>query len=236
MTANHARNTLDLIEKLDRRVKDLEAARAAGAQFALCTSTTHPANPPVGRQILETDTGLTAMWTGTAWLYPPQLLAQQTLGAAGAISLPVPAGGHFNTLHVVWTGASTTGGTATYMCCRLNSDGSTSYAWDFNQASNSSASSAGSGGTAAQIQIGTLSAAGGTPGYLGSGSFLIPNANGSTYKEPTGFSNSQNAANNGFSGTYGGIWLSTAAIASIQLFALAGSLTAGSSAWLYGMP
>lgn len=221
-----------------RRVAVLEAqvAQLTTGPVA-CTSTTHPANPTVGMPIFETDTKLTAMWNGTAWQYPPQLLAQQSLGSSGTISLPVPAGGHFSTLRVVWTAASTTGGTATYMCCRFNNDSSSSsYEYQFNQANITSQSSSGNTVTEAQTRVGTLNSAGGTSGYLGSGEFIVPNANGATFKELTGFSNSINAVANAFSGTYGGQWLSTAAVTSIQLLALSGSLIAGSAAWLYGMP
>lgn len=35
----------------------------------ICTSTTRPAAPILGQQIYETDTGLTYIWTGTAWTF-----------------------------------------------------------------------------------------------------------------------------------------------------------------------
>lgn len=213
---------------LERRIAQLTTGPVA------CTSTTHPASPTVGMPIYETDTGLTAMWTGTAWLYPPQLLAQQTLSSSGSISLPVPSGGHFNTLRVVWTAASTAGGTATYMCARFNNDSGTNYEYQFNQANTTSQSSAGNTATEAQTRVGTLNASGGTSGYLGTGEFLIYNANGSQFKEPVGISNSINSVANAFSGTYGGQWLSTAAVTSIQLLAFSGSLVTNSTASLYG--
>lgn len=236
MSVNHSRDVLDDLDNLRRRIRDLEASRTLGAQTFPCTSTTRPANPAVGRQILETDTGLQAYWSGTAWVYPPQLLYRQTLSALGsAITLPVPSGGHFNNLRVIWTGASNSGGTATYMCCRLNNDSSSSdYTWQFNQASGTTQSSAGATATDSEIRVGTLAEAGGTAGYLGGGEFVIPNATGSTYKVVTAYSNSQNGVTSGFSGTYGGLWPFTAAITSVQLVAASGSLIAGSTASLYG--
>ena len=80
-----------------------------------------------------------------------------------------------------------------------------------------------------------MAAATATAGYLGSGEFTIPNASGSTYKVATGHSTSANANNNGYSGTYGGLWQNTAAVTSVTLLPLAGQLVAGSSAYLYGM-
>lgn len=84
MTANHSTDLLDLIGKLSRRVSDLEASRTLGAQAAVCTSTTHPSSPAIGRRVFETDTGLEAFWTGSAWVYPPQRIAKQQLSASAA--------------------------------------------------------------------------------------------------------------------------------------------------------
>lgn len=167
---------------------------------------------------------------------PPPRLDHQTLSVATpTITLNVPSGTKYGTLRVVWAGASNSGGSATYMCARFNNDSSSAdYIWQFNQASGTAQSSTGTTTTDSELRVGTLAEAGGTAGYLGGGEFVIPNANGSTFKVVTGFSNSQNAVANGFSGTYGGLWLSTAAITSIQLVALSGSLIAGSTASLYG--
>lgn len=169
-----------------------------------------------------------------------QRLDSKTLSVA-ASSLPaltVPSGSAYSTLRVAWSGRSAAGGTADYMCLRLNGDTSSShYVWDFNQSNGATNSSAGSGGTDGHIRVGTLAASGATAGYIGSGEFVIPSANGTTaFKAPTGFSNSANASNNAFSGTYGGLWLSTVAVASITLFALNGNLAAGTTATLYGLP
>jgi hypothetical protein len=237
MAPKHPRTTEGLIDQLAKRVEQLQNALARGPILPSYTSATLPASPPTGLEVLVTDLGLRAYWNGSAWIYPPQRIGSQTLAAPGTITIPVPAAAAaaFSTLRVTWAGAGTTAGTATYMCLRLNGDSSTSsYVWQFNQASGTAQSSIGSSGTAAQIQIGTLAGAGGTAGYLGSGEFTIPNPGGSAYKAPAGISNSSNSPTGTFSGSYGGQWLSTAAVASITLLALSGSLTAGSTATVYG--
>lgn len=200
------------------------------------TSTTHPANPATGQPIYETDTGLEARWSGLAWVYPPQKIAEQVLtGSTASVtfsSLPQA----FTSFRVIWSGRSDNASGATYMCVRFNNDSSNSYLWQINQANNNSLTGSGnSGGTVGQIQIGTIAAATATSGYFGSGEFTIPNATGSQYKAPTGYSTSMNATNNGYAGAYGGLWLNTAAITSITLLPLNGNLVTGSSMALYGM-
>lgn len=68
-----------------RRVATLERqiAQLTSGPVAV-TSTTHPASPWAGMQIYETDTGLSAYWSGTAWKYPPQLIAKQVLTSSAA--------------------------------------------------------------------------------------------------------------------------------------------------------
>lgn len=176
-----------------------------------------------------------------------QQIAQLTAGAmldqkvltapSPSIGLAVPSG-NFGTLRVAWTARSDyISGAATYMCLRLNGDSGTSYVWQINQANNTTSGPGNSGGATSLIQIGTMAAATASAGYLGSGEFIIPNATGSQFKAPSGYSTSMNATTNGYSGTYGGLWLSTAVVTSITLFAKDGNnLIAGSSAYLYGMP
>lgn len=236
MTANHSRTPLDVIELLDRRVKALEAARAGGAQYALCTSTTHPA-PSLGRQILETDTGLVAYWNGTAWIYPPQRIGQKLLTAsAPSIVLPVPAGPAFSTLRVAWSARSDySGGSATYMYLQLNGDTNTThYDWQINQASGSTSSPGASPSAVGQIEVGTMPAATATSGYVGGGKLTIANASGTTFKAVAAHSTSMETTTSGFSGSYGGDWLQSVPITSITLSPQFGNFVAGSAAYLYG--
>lgn len=224
--------------RLFQRVSVLERQLArvvAGAMPA--TSATHPSNPATGMRIYETDTGLEAYWSGTAWVYPPQLIAKSVLtGSASSIPLSVPSGPAFSVLRVAWTARSDNAGFATYMCLRLNGDSGNNYLWQINQVNiASTAGSGNSGALTSLIQIGTMAGGTATSGYLGSGEFTIPNAAGNTYKAPEGHSTSTNSTTNSYSGTYGGLWLNTSAVTSITLLAGAGNLVAGSSAYLYGM-
>lgn len=233
---NHSRTPLDVIELLDRRVKALEAARAAGAQYALFTSTTHPANPATGQQILETDTGLYAYWNGSAWIYPRQRLGQKLLTASAAsITLPVPAGPAFSTLRVAWSARSDySGGPATYMYLQLNGDAATThYDWQINQASGSVMSPGASPSAVGQIEVGTMPAATATSGYVGGGELTIANASGTTFKAISAHSTSMETITSGFSGTYGGDWLQSVPISSITLSPQFGNFVAGSAAYLY---
>jgi len=237
MTANHTRTPLDVIELLDRRVKALEAARAAGAQYGLCTSTTHPANPTTGLQILETDTGLRAYWSGSAWIYPPQRIGQKLLTAsAPSITLAVPTGPAFSTLRVAWSARSDySGGSATYMYLQLNGDTTTThYDWQINQGSGSVTSPGASPSAVGQIEVGTMAAATATSGYVGGGEITIANASGTTFKAVSAHSTSMESVSSGFSGTYGGDWLQSVPISSITLSPQFGNFVAGTAAYLYG--
>jgi len=236
MTANLPRDVLDAIAKLAADVSSLQASLGRGSQPALPTSTTHPSNPTLGQPIYETDTGLTAYWNGAAWAYPPQLIGKKALTAATpSITLPVPAGPAFNTLRVAWNARSDSATTATYMLLQLNGDTNAAhYDWDDNQASGATPGPAASPGTVSSIQVGTMAAATATAGYLGVGELVIPNAAGANFKGISAHSTSMITSSSGYSGTYGGLWLSTAAVTSITLFPLAGNFAPGSAAYLYG--
>ncbi|HEY0932367.1 MAG TPA: hypothetical protein VGD91_01385, partial [Trebonia sp.] len=60
---------LHRVEMLERQIAQLTSGPVA------VLSTAHPTPPVLGQQVLETDTGLTAQWNGTAWVYPPQRIA-----------------------------------------------------------------------------------------------------------------------------------------------------------------
>lgn len=234
MTANHSRDLRDLLSNLKRRVEDLEANRTLGSRPFVCTSTTHPSAPATGQPIRETDTGLDALWNGSAWEYPPQLISQQTLiNPAASIAVLIPAVG-FSTLRVVWSGLSNDTGSATYLGVRFNGDTGNNYLWQYHQINTTTTGGANSGGVTDRIRVATMPAASATANYVGAGEFVISNASGSTYKATSGRSTAITSTTTGFSGTYGGMWLSTAAITSLTLLPLGGSLLAGTSVSVYG--
>jgi hypothetical protein len=64
MAPIHSRKIEDLIVDLGAKVAALQSARAQGPILASYTSTTLPANPPTGLEVLVTDLGLRAYWNG----------------------------------------------------------------------------------------------------------------------------------------------------------------------------
>jgi hypothetical protein len=217
------------VATLERQIAQLTSGPVA------VTSSTHPASPVPGQQVLETDTGLTAQWSGTTWVYPPQRLDQKMLaGTAASITLHVPTAPAFSALRVTWSARGDNATPATFMCVQLNGDTAARYVWQLNQANVAAVAGGNSAGAVTQIEVGTMAAATASAGYVGSGEFVIPNASGATFKGVSGHSTSENAAANGYSGSYGGLWAATAAITSITLFPLNGNLVAGSAAYLYG--
>lgn len=211
-----------------------QIANASMGAFAV-TSTTHPANPTTGMRIFETDTGLEAYWNGSSWVYPRQLIAKTLLGSTQpSIPFTVPTGPAWSVLRVAWSARGDNASPATFMCVRLNSDSTNNYVWQENQTHNATAGGGNSGAATNLIEVGTMAAASAASGYIGSGEFTIPNASGTTFKGVSGHSTSMNALNDGYSGTYGGLWAQSVAVSSITLLPLNGNLVAGSAAYLYG--
>lgn len=242
MTANHSRNVLDLIESLKSRVADLEATRVLGAQAAVCTSTTHPANPAPGRMILETDTGLHAMWNGSAWQYPPQQIAKVVVGTATS-SVRIPASGsipqNFTNLRLVISGRSDGTTAVGYDSASMRFNGSTSgYNWNsyFAAQGAASVSTASATGQSAMQCAEIWNAHFGTParGYV---VLDIPN-----YSDTSGIkgfvASSAGVSDSGSAGllqTYTGFWSGTPrAITSIDLLMSVGNWTSDSTFTLYG--
>lgn len=165
-----------------------------------------------------------------------QVLDSKVLTATTpSITLSVPPGSAFSTLRVAWTARSDNASAATYMCMQLNGDTANHYIWQINQANNATMGPGNSGGATNLIQVGTIAAASSTSGYVGGGEFSIPNASGTTFKAPNGYSTSMQSTTTGYSGSYGGLWLVSTAVISITLFPLAGNFIAGSAAYLYGV-
>jgi hypothetical protein len=142
----------DMIVRLQQRVQTLESqvAAAAGA-FAMqsVTSATHPANPVVGAQILESDTGLTAYWSGSAWVYPPKLIYSTAVSSGSSVRLP--ASGSipqvFDNLRLIATvkSSGTTAGSLDPVTLQFNAS-SSGYNWNSIQLTQGSATPTGTSG------------------------------------------------------------------------------------------
>lgn len=229
----------DMIVRLQQRVATLESqVAAANGAFAMqpVTSSTHPANPVVGAEILETDTGLTAYWSGSAWVYPPQLIGEQSVAAAGtAAFMQVPVVGSWSSLTVKWTGRSNNVSAATGCNLTFN-NATTNYLWQQTEGNNSTLTTTPSGGTAANIHIGTMPAANATASYFGHGQFSVGTPSGSNFKVAVGEAAGFTLTTDSRLGIYGGQWNSAAAITLITLTPAAGSWVGGSWMGVYGEP
>lgn len=193
-----------------------------------CLSTSHPANPAVGTQILETDTGAVGTWNGTAWQFAPTPIGTVTVTGSSVanITIAVPAG--FSALSCIWNARSAQAAVVVNMGLRFNGDTSNSYLWQEFQVENATSSAANSGGVSSYIQIGVAPAASATASYFGTGSFTVTNPSSSVFKSAVGVSYATDSTTDQFVGPYGGQWANTGAITSVTLVATAGNLVVGS--------
>jgi len=239
VTANHSRDVLDALEDLKRQVADLQGSRTLGAQAAPCTSITRPANPTVGRRIYETDTGLEAYWSGTVWVYPPQLIAKQVL-AASAASVTfsgIPQG--FTNLRLLISARSDGTGASGYDPANLQLNGVTTATYNWNTIWSTQGSGAvsatGSNGVTSMQCAEIWNSHFGTVGR-GIATIDIPN-----YASPNGLRSftSQSAASDagtaGITQVYSGCSLVTGAITSLTVLMGTGNFISPSEFSLYGL-
>lgn len=230
----------DMVNKLQQRVAVLESqqALAAGAYAALSvTSSTHPASPVVGAQILETDTGLTAVWNGSAWMYPPQLIASVVLsGSQTSVTFSsIPQ--VFRDLRMVVAAKSSGTTAASYDSAILQFNGVTSgYNWNsvwaaFGGSANTASASSASGAQVMEVWNNLHTTAG-----RGLTEICIPNyATTGNYKGFTSVSGAGDGGTAGIVQTYTGTLNGgTAAVTSVTLTMNTGQFMAGSTFNVYG--
>lgn len=234
----------DMIVRLQQRVQTLESQVAAGAgTYAVLpvTSSTHPANPVTGAEILETDTGLTAYWSGAAWVYPPQLITSVVLsGSQTSVLLPqsgsIPQVFNNLRLYVAAKSSGTTAGSLDPATIQFNGV-STGYNWEVGSvlqgASSVSASTTNSASASQCMQVWNNLHV--TPGR-GNAVIDIPNYSGTANFK--GFISHSSASDGGSSGGMqwysGGLNNVTSAITSLTLAMTVGQFMADSSFFLYG--
>lgn len=215
------------VAALERQVAQLTSGQVS------VTSTTHPASPWAGMQIYETDTALTAYWSGTAWVYPPQVLWSRTLGATTA-SVTTPAlPAVFNFLRLDWRVHLTTGG-PTDLLMQVDSDTTAHYLWAKDEAV-SGASTAVHGGSAQNFM--KVGAVGGSTGnYYATGSLSIAGWHGGTaHLAVSGTSTLFDTNSVDYVGTYGGLFAAPPPHTSLTVFPAANSFVAGSQFLLVGL-
>lgn len=236
MSANHARDVLDLVHLLKGRVSDLQANQALGAQAYPCLSTGHPANPRPGRVIVETDTGLYAYWNGAAWVYPPQLIAQQAVSATAASITFNNIPQSFTNLELVATARSDGTGASGYdtAAVQLNAvtSGYNGISIFSTQGSNVASGSSGTSQTSITCAH-VWNAHFGTAGR-GIARVSIPNySNASGQKGLTSLTAASDASANGVARFYTGFSTVTAAITSLTMLMNTGNFTSATFS-LYG--
>ncbi|QOR55828.1 MAG: hypothetical protein YHS30scaffold324_60 [Catenulispora phage 69_17] len=206
------------------------------------TSTTHPPNPAAGMQIYETDTGLTATWTGTAWSYPPQLVAQAVLTGSQS-SVRLPASGSlpqvFTNLRLVISAKSDGTGAAGYDSAFLQFNGITtaSYSWNSVFSVQGGAPTNASGLGASSMQCAEIWNAHFGSAGRGLVTIDIPNYSGtSNLKIFSGVSTAIDGGNISIQQWYSGALgaSNTAAISSLTVSMGTGNFVSGSVFCLYG--
>lgn len=230
-----------------QRMTDVETrlTAAVGAYAAIpCTSSARPANPVVGCQILETDTGLTAIWSGTTWVYAGMQLLHRTVLGAPAATVRLPGSGSFpqvfTTLQVVISASGTSTVSAGYDAASMQVNGVTSgsYTWQSHYVTQGAGSVSAFGvvsATSAQIAE-IWNAHYGSAGQ-GIATITIPDyASTSKLKSWTSLSTAIDGGTVSILQTYaGGLTGTTAAVTSLTAIMAVGNFTAGSSFSVYGI-
>lgn len=169
---------------------------------------------------------------------PIRIGSQILTGSQGSITVPVPASTTvgLNALQVMWQARSDTAAAAINFLLRFNGDTANHYLWQRAEANNATQTDSNSGGLVGFIQIGTIPAASATANFFGTGFSILSNpASAVAYKSVSGHATACITATNMYTGSYGGLWQSTAAVTSVTVLALTGNLVAGSGLSVYGL-
>jgi hypothetical protein len=202
----------------------------------VCTSSTHPASPFQGLEIYETDTGLSAVYTGSNYAYNLQQIAptQKLVSNVASVTFNIPSG--LNGVMLTWRARSSSAVTAEMLLMQLNGDTGNDYLWEVDQANNATVAGTTSGAATNKIQIGTVTGNSATALYFSSGQTLIDGVSDTTnYKTAAGIGAAFSTTTNMWSGVYGGQWNSAAAVTSVTIFAQTGNLMTGSQFKAYGL-
>jgi hypothetical protein len=224
---------------MKRRLAVLEqqAVQGAGAYAAFpCTSSTHPATPRVGQEIFETDTGATAVWTGSAWRYGMQQIGATTVVGSPQPSVVIPVPAVWPRVQVCWRVRSSAANPAEQLYLRFNSDTANHYLWQADQANNATVAGTDGGGATNVIQIGTVTSGTATAGYFASGNFVVEGVTDATnFATVVGSGTAYASTTNSWTGTYGGQYVAAGPITSLTLACASGNLVTGSTFSLYGL-
>lgn len=205
----------------------------------VATSSAHPANPFTGLEIYETDTGLGAVYNGTAYSYavaqaaPTQILG----GTTASISFTgLPAVNH---LEVRWQARTTSGNVSDNMLMRVNSDSGANYGSQDVIGQNTTASAVTTNvNSGSAILVGNCAGGTAPSGYYGAGQInaLGWAKSGSGHQVSvvaTAFVAAGTSGGNQIAGVFGGAYNPSATLTSITLLPGTGSFAANSTFSLY---
>lgn len=175
---------------------------------------------------------LTAAALNAALASVPQLIQSSILSSSQAsIIINVPSG--YNHLQCVFT-VKCDAGSAQFVRLRLNGDTSSNYTWERLTGNNTTVAGTNATATDTSIEIGVTSSAADTANYFGVGGFTVGNIASAVFKPVASYFQGSLGAANAWTGTAGGIWLSTSAVTSVTVFPASGNFIAGSSLSIYG--
>lgn len=221
------------LEVLERQIAQLTSGPVA------VTSTTHPSSPWAGMQIYETDTGLSAQWTGTAWLYPPQLITKRVLTSSTASLTLSGIPQIFTNLRLVISAKSDGTSAAGYDAANLQLNGVStgSYQWSTIWVAQGGAVS--TTGATAQTSSQVAEVWNAHSGTQGRGIATVEIPNYSDTNNVKGFTSLVQASDGGTAGITqlytGALSGSTAAVTSVSVLMGVGNFVADSTFALYGM-
>lgn len=149
-----------------------------------------------------------------------------------SISIPVPAG--YSHLQGIFTlrQDSTSGGA--FALLRFNGDSGNNYDSEVLFGHNATTSPIINTGISG-MNIGVGSGPTDTANYYGTGSFVVGNVSSAVFKSASSQYQCLVTSSNGYSGTGGGLWRSTAAITSAAIVPSSGNLVAGSCLTIIGL-
>lgn len=205
------------------------------------TSGTHPGSPTTGQPIYETDTGLVAVWNGSAWAYLVGDVATPVVLSSTTATVSFTVSSSIRHITVKWQARTTSGNLSDNLQLQLNSDTGSNYGTQNIIGQSTTASAAQTNvNSATLIVVGVCSGGTSTAGYYGGGSFEIPGWGGAASGHQgsvvgISFVAAGTGAAQEIAGVYGGAYNPSAALTGITLKPAAGSFAAGSSFSVLGV-
>lgn len=197
------------------------------------TSSAHPASPFQGLEIYETDSSMSAVYSGSAYQYGVQQVAPtQILGTtvASITFTGIPA---VTRLILSWRVRQSASG-ATDLLMQIDGNTGNNYLWAKVEANAGTAGGSHAGAATSSIKIGVVD--GNTASYFGSGYQVLDGwANATGFMTTTGPYSNFSTTTADWSGNASGQYSGTGPHNSIKIFPLANSFVAGSQFSLHGM-